>query len=307
MKPDPAGTVDGLNLYAFVAGNPVSYGDVGGMAKQKKTVTYQQSTDSTLQHYLGSKDIVGEAAVDKLTQGVEPSSTDVRVNARPFDETTMGQGLHEFVVTSDRKNIAKVKNKSMRKELALAQSGARSTPALTVLKTDTGTIAGHTGTFVDPSKPRSSQGTSGQAAAHDVLRTARSNIVTKGNTDVVHIDVLNAGLDTLATGPELLNATHLLTLTPNLTTATTIEEFAMTIHEVREGIKDRTRALRRNLPATSKKRTRSPSPPRAPMTKTGKGGQYSKKPRKLPPVPNFPTTNTTAHMTAWATQPGRLG
>ena len=27
---DPAGTVDGLNLYAFVAGNPVTHEDVGG-------------------------------------------------------------------------------------------------------------------------------------------------------------------------------------------------------------------------------------------------------------------------------------
>ncbi|NES82666.1 MAG: RHS repeat-associated core domain-containing protein, partial [Moorea sp. SIO2B7] len=32
LKPDPAGTVDGLNLYGFVGGNPVKYVDVGGMS-----------------------------------------------------------------------------------------------------------------------------------------------------------------------------------------------------------------------------------------------------------------------------------
>lgn len=36
LSADPAGTVDGLNLYAFVGGNPVSYVDVGGMVKKKK-------------------------------------------------------------------------------------------------------------------------------------------------------------------------------------------------------------------------------------------------------------------------------
>ncbi|NEQ05878.1 MAG: sugar-binding protein [Moorea sp. SIO4E2] len=33
MSCDPAGTVDGLNLYAFVGGNPISHIDVGGMVK----------------------------------------------------------------------------------------------------------------------------------------------------------------------------------------------------------------------------------------------------------------------------------
>lgn len=33
LKPDPAGTIDGLNLYAFVSGNPVRFIDRGGFAK----------------------------------------------------------------------------------------------------------------------------------------------------------------------------------------------------------------------------------------------------------------------------------
>ncbi|MEM1119429.1 MAG: toxin TcdB middle/C-terminal domain-containing protein [Bacteroidota bacterium] len=35
LKPDPAGTVDGLNLYAFVGGSPVTHVDVGGFDRRK--------------------------------------------------------------------------------------------------------------------------------------------------------------------------------------------------------------------------------------------------------------------------------
>lgn len=33
MSPDPAGTIDGLNLYAFVGGNPIAHADVGGLGR----------------------------------------------------------------------------------------------------------------------------------------------------------------------------------------------------------------------------------------------------------------------------------
>ncbi|GLH79784.1 hypothetical protein SSBR45G_46930 [Bradyrhizobium sp. SSBR45G] len=35
LSPDPAGPVDGLNLYAFVGGNPATWEDIGGLAKGK--------------------------------------------------------------------------------------------------------------------------------------------------------------------------------------------------------------------------------------------------------------------------------
>ncbi|WP_237396432.1 RHS repeat-associated core domain-containing protein [Okeania sp. KiyG1] len=37
LKPDPAGTVDGLNLYGFVGGNPVTHVDIGGMMQREQT------------------------------------------------------------------------------------------------------------------------------------------------------------------------------------------------------------------------------------------------------------------------------
>jgi RHS repeat-associated protein len=34
ISADPAGTVDGLNLYEFVGGNPITGIDIGGMSKR---------------------------------------------------------------------------------------------------------------------------------------------------------------------------------------------------------------------------------------------------------------------------------
>jgi RHS repeat-associated protein len=36
LSPDPAGDIDGINLYAFVGGEPVSHTDIGGFGKQKQ-------------------------------------------------------------------------------------------------------------------------------------------------------------------------------------------------------------------------------------------------------------------------------
>ncbi|MCC6371687.1 MAG: hypothetical protein IT236_11830 [Bacteroidia bacterium] len=50
LSPDPAGTIDGLNLYAFVSGNPIKHVDVGGMVstrssnRTKKKVEYNLDT-----------------------------------------------------------------------------------------------------------------------------------------------------------------------------------------------------------------------------------------------------------------------
>jgi RHS repeat-associated protein len=49
VNPDPAGTIDGLNLYAFVGGNPVTHYDVGGMVRGKNTSQVGTKRNSTSQ------------------------------------------------------------------------------------------------------------------------------------------------------------------------------------------------------------------------------------------------------------------
>lgn len=53
MSCDPAGTVDGLNLYGFVGGNPVTYKDIGGLGKEYM-LTAHEDTRNFLNNAVGS-------------------------------------------------------------------------------------------------------------------------------------------------------------------------------------------------------------------------------------------------------------
>lgn len=74
LKPDPAGTVDGMNLYAFVKGNPVTLRDVGGLAsdrpwentpqRQIPQATSQPPTENKTKLKKGVINIIGEAHDD---------------------------------------------------------------------------------------------------------------------------------------------------------------------------------------------------------------------------------------------------
>jgi RHS repeat-associated protein len=52
LNPDPAGEVDGLNLYAMVAGNPTSYvdGDGRGLSKEAKNTAIRLTAKQILEH-----------------------------------------------------------------------------------------------------------------------------------------------------------------------------------------------------------------------------------------------------------------
>ncbi|WP_019500353.1 SpvB/TcaC N-terminal domain-containing protein [Pseudanabaena sp. PCC 6802] len=52
MNPDPAGTVDGLNVYAFVGGNPTSFVDLTGMNISTSNFTYLRPQDQTVQYLI---------------------------------------------------------------------------------------------------------------------------------------------------------------------------------------------------------------------------------------------------------------
>lgn len=81
MSPDPAGTVDGLNLYAFVGGNPVTHIDVGGMGKgneEKKRVREGEESDVSEK----------EAALSTLSKRINiapGNKSEVHVVAEPVD------------------------------------------------------------------------------------------------------------------------------------------------------------------------------------------------------------------------------
>ena len=94
LKPDPAGTVDGLNLYMFVGGNPVLHIDINGYMKRSST-----DEITTVQNYQG----VGGGTAQKkrkLKHG-QNSTTHVglEVNAN-LDPRSMGSLSNHEVVNS---------------------------------------------------------------------------------------------------------------------------------------------------------------------------------------------------------------
>lgn len=55
LNPDPGGTIDGLNLYAFVGGNPVTYRDAGGYAGTNDTIEDDAPSDDDTFEWHGEK------------------------------------------------------------------------------------------------------------------------------------------------------------------------------------------------------------------------------------------------------------
>lgn len=299
LSADPAGTVDGLNLYGFVSGNPATYMDAGGMVK------FRQKDDPTLKpHIKRHQEIVGQTAVEKQKRGVTPTAAEVRVRAVKRSRTTMGQGLHEPVPTNMRDKIAKIADPAMREEAAHVQSGLRTTPALTPMNNPSGGTCGHTGTYVSPSAPKKSLYTSGQGPAHDKLRQSFDRAIATGRPHQLMTDMAVAQLEGIPHGQKLLADPNFSALPTNLNVSNP-REYAAEVHWRREKVKDRIRTTIDNDERKTGIRARSPSPERDDMTSAG-GGGYSTRQRARTPEPDYPSTSRTAHRAAWVSQPLRL-
>ncbi|UJQ20366.1 hypothetical protein L2227_03995 [Wolbachia endosymbiont of Delia radicum] len=105
INPDPAGTVDGLNLYLFVGGNPVNSVDDGGMARRKgiiqdKLPIYTQARDHAYNR------VVDFFSAIALTQGLNISNNidltsqdllrDSRSDPHPFQRAANYQDRNAY-------------------------------------------------------------------------------------------------------------------------------------------------------------------------------------------------------------------
>jgi RHS repeat-associated protein len=77
---DPAGTVDGLNVYAFVTGNPVSHVDIGGMARTKKSVPKEKPAKKAQQP--------GRKVIKKAAKKLEPPKKKKPYSGKPRKNNT---------------------------------------------------------------------------------------------------------------------------------------------------------------------------------------------------------------------------
>jgi RHS repeat-associated protein len=109
LNPDPAGTIDGLNLYAFVGGNPVIYMDVRGMMfvnKNLKRPNFQQSvyTTATMTHDLFQRSYIDPHNPNlQLRNAAVPhrmSWADIRDNTLKY--LNKQEGDNDFLRWTDR-------------------------------------------------------------------------------------------------------------------------------------------------------------------------------------------------------------
>ncbi len=287
--------------------------------------SYEQSKDRTVTPFLkAGRKFMGERGAKSQALGKNPPESHVRELAVEHDqlEGNKGAGLHEFIPTNYRGKVAKSGDEAMR----ALQSGARSSTALTSFrriadKSDKRKIGKrevglHTGFASSPSKRK------GQAGAHNEMR-AIFNIILKAQSakEAVNI-VLLKHLEVSATGRDILNSEYITGVTPHLKGIGKIEPvadkhgpnrllLAQVVHTVREGVKRRTRSLKRT---DKSKRSRSPSPPRRRIKANGLGGGYVSNPtinREVESIPKFVgekgSFEKIANMASWASQPQRLG
>lgn len=271
---------------------------------------YAQSDDPSAQPFIRQgRGFMGEDAMRRQQAGHAPNAADVREQARQTPAIQHGgSGLDEGLATSERGGVAARQQPGE----AGVQSGLRGSTDLTVGRSPTGPVAGHTGMFRAPGG-HGSTNTSGQAAFHDVRRQPPPAAAIPEEV-VTHYAGLYAG--SLATGQDILQSPNLTGGVPNLRGFGALEPpaaggappgpnragLARPLHAQREHVKDRGRsfALAHGLPA-----------PMSPQRNTdGDFGylQPTDPPRPASPLPYFPGADDderAAHASAWITAPKR--
>jgi len=346
------------------------------------TPTYSQRSCPTLTPFIEkNQQIVGQDVVEKLIKKEVPGKDEVRVKPKEIpgilrcDTTTAG--LHEIVPTNQRTILARIEDDKFRHAIALIQSGARTSTALTIFNQynpkyqadpDKQLVA-HSGLFY----PASSH-TKGQPHAHDQLRKPMEALADFSGDELLiyygnqHLNISPHGKkimeDPGITGevsilrqiggiskplkqsginfwyskepfsPKLLRVPDdfcldevqpldpsyselikkLLVSIPRVEPVKTSRaKFAIKLHEPREKIKDRLRAVINSISpnpgARPNGRIRSPSPCRTPIIvdheATYTGGDYQDGYER--PLPDLPTFPTLADKAAWIMAPQRLG
>jgi len=293
--------------------NKASASHSDGSPPLPKRPRYEQQNDPTLSPFMRSgRTLIGQKALGNQRQRQQSKTDDVRESALPSPATRRNEGLHEVVPTDMRNTFFDFP------ALQELQSGARTSPSLTVFRHPDGGVGGHTQTFPKPSSNRGSTHTRGQSRAHDRLREAAKKAKkSKARPKDTMQAVVSEQIRATASGKEILADPYLNKAEPNLSSvggaieppgsqAPVRARFASEAHSAREGIKERWFAFeqqeREPNPSFS---FAPPSPLRAPMDSGPGSGEYLAAPFPLNRIPEVPQEDHIAHRSAWMTQPGR--
>lgn len=242
----------------------------------KRVKSYSQSKDPTFRLFIkGDEDFVSEKAMLRQIKNLNVNASNIRVSAQKSLNRRFGSGLDEGIPTDQRNLVAKSNNVA----LIGAQSGLRGRTDLTLLKSNDGKVAGHTGFFRQSS--RVSTNTSGQSSAHDIRRKDLEDISKLPHAEAFSRVVHNY-IKSLADGRSIITSHNITDGKPNYIKYGVIEDpshtqpknrilLAQDAHEARETVK---RRLSRYESENNFKR--SSSPERTKINSDGSGGDYIK-------------------------------
>lgn len=281
--------------------------------------------DPTVQQYMHAKrQRMGERGGDAVRAGKKPRAEDIREAAIAYAQYRIGQGLHEWIPTNMGATLAAIPDPVQRDQMAQAQEGLRSTPAMTPMRSAPGTagpasVGGHTGTYINELTGGSTN-TSVQKQAHDHLRQATlAAIAGNAQAESLVVHMTNAQLEITPHGRQLVDDASLTGAVPNRKVLGALETpatpagpnrvaHAQEIHEAREEVKARGRALVRSIPSRGPA-DRSPSPERHPINADGSGGHHiaqTTATSRVALLPHFSNPNYQTYLQAeWVSQPMR--
>lgn len=287
----------------------------------KKSIYAQRKDPTAIPFIRNGHKFMGHVGAKKQRKGQNPTSADIREKAVQSEGLKGGAGLHEVVPTNMRGEVASSGNETY----IGMQSGMRTGTARTIFHRQE-----------DPDNPKpigqreigmhtgGAYGgyTKGQADAHDGLRETARSVEDETDPHEMFNSMMLSHIDSLALGQEVLGSEYIEgmehrgdfgEMEPVVPVGKKQGKerlrLAQEQHRGRELVKDRTRSVKRETG-----RGRSPSPPRRPIDRKGRGGDYESTDRttyRLVTVPEFEGTPGTfkyaANLGGWGTAPQREG
>lgn len=141
LKPDPAGTVDGMNVYAFVKGNPITHVDDNGNMFRPTGVRWASTLARDLPHMTGAPltkaRVGGTTTATTAPEFSETVATLTALESSQWTETNTWEGQYVLSTSQPKKRDAwpkSLKDKGALLKVALMEDGLKGKSGLSTVE-----------------------------------------------------------------------------------------------------------------------------------------------------------------------------